>query len=157
VATFVRTTFLTLTLVVAGCGPPDPDRPAAAGCGAVGRPVTIATLVRIFRANGITLDVNRRRCERPDSTSPHATNAGPSGLERVEEIDRSEGSVLCHVGRTVITRTVKVVKYRTDEETHLTVLNVQCAAYPYDAASEREQVARVESAMRALLGSRGAR
>ena len=46
---------------------------------------------------------------------------------------------------------MSVVKYPTDEETKLDVLNVSCSVYPYDDASEAAQVARAKRALEALV------
>jgi hypothetical protein len=45
---------------------------------------------------------------------------------------------------------LEIVKYPTDTETHLRVLNVQCTIYPSDAAGERRQVSQVAAALRAV-------
>ena len=144
---------LAASVAASGCGGDEESEADAApqGCGSAGAPVTVSELVTVFRENGISLEVNQRKCRTPASTRPDATNAGPSGLARRQEVDRKEGAVLCHVGPKLTTESVEVVKYPTDEETHLTALNIQCSVYPYDAAREREQVARVETALRAMV------
>lgn len=48
-------------------------------------------------------------------------------------------------------REVEVVKYPTDVETHVGVLNVGCAVYPYDAPSEAALIERVKKALEALV------
>ena len=125
-----------------------------ARCGSRGAPVTLAKLIRVFRANGITLDIHRRGCRRPESDPHHpdATNAGSSGLEPRAGVFRTEGHVICDVARAprARNREVEVVKYPTDTETHVGFLNVGCAVYPSDAASERKQVNRLENALEAL-------
>lgn len=147
----------TVVAATAGCGGgqssgqgettnPSPE------CGTFGTPVSLNELVRIMRANGITLDVNQRRCDGREPTDPDATNAGPSALEVDETVDRREGSVLCDVGSKGADRTtVTVTKYPTDVESHLRALNVLCTIYPYDAASEAAQIARLKSALEALV------
>jgi len=65
---------------------------------------------------------------------------------------REEGFVTCHVAhlKNTASRKVEVVKYPTDEETQVGVLNVGCAVYPFDERSERKQVARVKKALEQL-------
>ncbi len=125
-----------------------------AQCGSRGAPVTLAKLVKVLRANGITLDIHRRGCQRPESdpNHPDATNAGPSGLDPQPGVFRREGHVLCDVARVphASNRDVKVVKYANDVETQVGVLNVGCALYPSDAASEARQVNRLKKALKAL-------
>ncbi len=113
--------------------------------------MTLDRLVEVFRANGITLDIDEPKCASRDSPDPDATNGGPSGVEQHQEVEREEGSVLCRIGFDTIDREVEVVKYPTDEETYLDVLNVGCAVYPYDAASEAAQVDRVKEALEARV------
>jgi hypothetical protein len=112
--------------------------------------VTLAQLVTVFRANGVTLDVDVRKCERPDSTRPDASNSGPSGLESSEEVDRREGYVLCDVGSRATTRQIEIERQPSGEVTELRYLNVACEVYPSSAAREREQILRVAEALRAL-------
>jgi hypothetical protein len=146
---------LGLSAFATGCG--DGNQPlsseALARCGSRGNPVTLAKTVEVFRANGITLYADERKCEAPDlySTNPDATNFGSSGLKRDQEIARKEGDVLCHVGTKDFGRIVEITKYPTDEETYLDVLNVDCSVYPYNSASEAEQVGRVKRALEALV------
>ena len=125
-----------------------------ARCGTRGAPVTLAKLVRVLRANGITLDIYRPGCERlgSDPHSPGATNAGPSGLKPGPGVHEREGHVICRVARVphARNRDVEVVKYATDTETHVGVLNVGCSIYPSDAASERTQVNRLKKALEAV-------
>jgi hypothetical protein len=47
-------------------------------------------------------------------------------------------------------RVVEIVKYPTDTETQVGVLNVGCAVYPSDAASEQMQVNRLKKALEAV-------
>lgn len=138
-----------------GCGAAEEslDADVLARCGERGAPVTLAKLVEVFRANGITLDINQRRCEHPDATDSDATNFGPSSIERDKQVARTEGDVLCDVGvmSDSVGRKIEVVKYDGDEETNLRVLNVQCSVYPYDAESETAQVGRVRDALEELV------
>jgi hypothetical protein len=125
-----------------------------ARCGSRGAPVTLAKLVKVARANGITLSIDRRGCKELEriQTSADATNAGPSGLERRPSVYLREGHVLCTVVRVphARNREVVVVKYPTDTETQVGVLNVGCAVYPSDAASEQMQVNRLRKALEAV-------
>jgi hypothetical protein len=103
--------------------------------------------------HGISLTVDRYACASPESddTNADATNGGPTGVELPEERNRSQGHVLCTLARVRDgPRVVDVVKYPTDEETHVSVLNVECSVYPYDAVREAKQVERVKRAMQAL-------
>lgn len=141
-------------LGAASCGSGAGYVPTAEGaerCGALGVPVTAAKLVEVFRANGITLDVNQRKCEQSGFVDGLATNAGPMGLQSDDEVKRREGLVLCRLwsegGRGP---RVEMVKYPTDTETHFNVLNVGCSVYPSAAASEQRQVSRVAEALRAV-------
>ncbi len=121
-------------------------------CDRLGGPVTAGKLVEVFRANGITLDVNYRECERSGFAEIGATNAGPTGLQSVEEVERREGFVLCRLAfvRGGSLR-VEAVKFPTDTETHLSVQNVSCSVYPSDAAAEATQVRRVEDALAEVM------
>ena len=123
-------------------------------CGSRGSPVTIAKLVEVFRANGITLDIDEETCrssaqERAAAALPDATNAGPSGLDEAYEV--WEGHVLCDAGSADFGRKIEVIKYKGESETFLRVLNVHCTVYPYDAASEAMQVEQVRRALEALV------
>jgi hypothetical protein len=123
-------------------------------CGSRGAPITLARLVRVARTNGVTLDIDERGCEQPEriQTSADATNLGPSGLKRRPRVYLREGDVFCTVVRVrhVRNRAVEVVKYPTDTETQVRVLNVDCAVYPSDAASEQMQVNRLKKALEAV-------
>lgn len=128
---------------------PSPD--TAERCGRLGGPVTTAKLVQVFRANGVTLEVNQRQCEQSGFTEAAATNAGPTGLESDDDVERREGFVLCDLSFEGDGGSrVEIVKFPTDTETYLSVLNVGCSIYPWDAASERVQVRRVADALRAV-------
>jgi hypothetical protein len=140
--------------LAAGCGGGGAEPPAGlsvpAGCTSAGRPVTLAQLVSVFRANGISLDVNVRKCGRPGSSRPDATNSGPTGLESREDVDRREGYVLCDVGPREATRELEVERDPSGEVIELRFLNVACEVYPSNEARALEQVGRVVDAMRAL-------
>jgi hypothetical protein len=154
-----------LVSVAVGCGDDSASRDSTnttdgsllAKCGDRGAPVTLAKLVSVLRSQGISLDVDREGCNAPESDPhhPHATNAGPSGLSLEPGVARREGHVLCHVVRApnAKNREVEVVKYPTDEETQVGVLNVGCAIYPTNAASEARQVNRLRDALEALSGA----
>ena len=125
-----------------------------ARCGSRGAPVTLAELVRVLRANGVTLDIHERGCERPtsDPHHPDATNAGPSGLKLPPSAYAREGHVLCDVAHVpnADNREVEIVKYPTDSETQVGILNVGCAVYPSGAESEKGQVDRLRKALEAV-------
>ena len=127
----------------------EPASTLLARCGSRGAPVTLARLVRVARANGITLDIDRGGCERHERV---ATNAGPSGLEPRPGVHEREGHVICRVARVprARNREVEVMKYATDTETHVGVLNVGCSIYPSVVASERTQVNRLRKALEAV-------
>jgi hypothetical protein len=141
-------------LGVGGCGSNEQYSPTAEvveRCGRLGGPVTAAKLVEVFRANGITLDVNYWDCERSQFTEIGATNAGLNGLASVEEVERREGSVLCSLSfERAGSPRVEAVKFQTDTETHLGVRNVKCSVYPSDQASEATQVRRLRDALSAV-------
>ncbi len=138
--------------------PPVPPRLSAAQlakCGERGKPVSLTRLVRVFRANGITLDMKESTCRMPlkkraSALEIAATNAGHDGLSSTEEVDRREGHVLCHVLPRSWERSPRVVKYPDEQETNASVLNIACAVYPSDAESETAQVERLRKALVAL-------
>ena len=141
---------------VAGCvgtGAKDVRGDELARCAARGSPVTLGKLVEVFRANGITLDINRPECRKStsDATREDATNFGPSGLDKRADVARREGDVLCTLESKSVGPNVSVVRYPGDQETYLRALNVDCSLYPSDAASEHRQVARVKSALEAVV------
>ena len=59
--------------------------------------------------------------------------------------------MLCDVRSNNVGRSVRVVKYATDNETYVTGLNVNCSVYPYDSAHEKHQVMRVRRALDAVV------
>lgn len=128
----------------------DDEPPSAAPCIDQGKPVSVAELARVFQDNGISLEANARSCSFDGSAE--ATNLGLSGLERNEAVTRREGDVFCSVDGKGGPE-VHVVKYETDQETRIDALNVNCAIYPYDAASEERQVRQLKGAFEALVAS----
>jgi hypothetical protein len=127
-----------------------------ARCGARGDPVTLAELVEVFRASGISLSISERPCRENDfGAGSDATNHGEPGLdgEEARKRDSREGSVLCGVGEQGAGEKVEVVKYDSDYETHLSVLNVDCSVYPHSRPVYDEQVARVKRALEAVVRS----
>ena len=127
---------------------------ALARCGARGETATIGKLVRVFRANGVSLAINQGACRRAwaDRTQSDATNGGPTGLRESDATRRREGSVLCTVkGRSMGGGKIEINKFDGDQETHLAALNVTCAVYPYSAARERSQVLRLKRALQAVV------
>ncbi len=126
-------------------------------CGARGEPVTVARLVRVFHANGVTLDINEDTCgrseaERSAAALQDATNAGRTGLRQTDAVKNAEGHVLCRVDRTSIYGSrVSVTKYDTDVETHLGALNVRCSIYPSSDTAAATQINRVKQALQALV------
>ena len=146
---------LAVCLGVGGCGSSGRYVPTAEvreRCDRLGGPVTAGTLVEVFRANGVTLDVNYRECERSGFAEIGATNAGHTGLQSVEEVELREGSIRCHLSfiRGGSLR-VEAVRFPTDTETYLSVRNVECAVYPSNAAGEATQVRRVKDALSAVM------
>jgi hypothetical protein len=140
--------WLALPLAVAGCNANGSGVTAA--CASFGDPVTVATLVETSKEHGLSLEINERWCEEREPTESQATNAGAKGLTPQPDVSRREGDVLCFVGTSGDSREVDIVKYPTDRETYLDVLNVSCAVYPYDAGSEEQQVSRVAAVLRDL-------
>ena len=131
-----------------------PDQSLLQKCGSRGAPVSLRTLIEVARANGITLDVHRRGCRRPasDPHSPDATNLGPSGVTRDPAGHLLEGAVFCDVAEVpkATNDQVEVIKYPTDQETQVGVLNVGCSVYPFNAESESRQVDRLRRALKAI-------
>jgi hypothetical protein len=116
-----------------------------AHCGARGAPVTVAKLVKVLRSNGITAELNERKCEEPlASAVAQVTNGGFDGLQPRGEIVAVEGMVLCLFDGGNGGRVVEVFKYPDDEETYARALNVTFAVCPSDEASERRQVQRLK-------------
>jgi hypothetical protein len=145
-------------MVTVGCGDKDPLRspltPAEASrCGARGAPISLAVLVRAFRANGIALDLAADSCrstpqERRRAGLADATNSGESGIDQSSDAAAREGGVLCGLQQSV-GRNVRVYKPSGQTETYLGVVNVGCSLYPSDQASEKRQVDRVAQALAA--------
>lgn len=155
----LATLAVALSLVAIGCGGPSSGQgettaapPECASRGMRGTPVSLDELVRIMRANGVTLDINQRKCQGLEPTDPDATNFGPEAIEPDDEVKRREGLVFCDVGsKGGDRREVIVTKYPNDAETRLDALNVGCTIYPSDAASEDEQIDRLKRALEAVI------
>jgi hypothetical protein len=134
------------------------ERPTAAElarCGARGAPVSLQTLVDVFRANDISLHIEEETCSiseqaRVDGARPDATNASPSGLSQTDEVELKEGYILCSVEDESFGKKLAINKYDTDTETSLAVLNISCTIYPHSASTEAAQIARVKKAMKAV-------
>lgn len=157
-------------MLVPGCGGTEPATTTAATttqvpsrltaaqrakCGALGKPVSLTRLVREFRANGITLDMDESTCRMPlkkraSGLEIAATNLGPNGRTLNAKVKAREGTVFCRVTPKRFEATPSVIKYSTDQETHARVLNITCAVYPSDAGSEAGQVERLRKALAAL-------
>jgi hypothetical protein len=112
-------------------------------------PITLASLVRTFQDNGVSLEVNERSCRL--EMKAEATNLGPTGLARDDEVAETEGDIFCGVGYKNVGMKIRVVKYSGDEETYIDALNVNCSVYPFDVASEDRQVRRLKRAFEALI------
>ncbi len=125
-------------------------------CARRGKPLTLARLVRVFRANGISLTITESTCfasekERRAGALVDATNGGPAGVDISTSVMREQGHVLCRVFlNAAATNRVYVSKYSTDVETHVETLNVDCVVYPFEA-SEKRQVMRLRRATVALV------
>jgi hypothetical protein len=147
-------TFFVICLGVVACGESGkytPTSEVVERCDALGGPVTAAKLVDVFRANGVTLDVNYWGCERSDFTEVAATNAGITGLESKDEVESGEGFVLCGLTFEEHARSrVEITKFPTDTETYVSALNATCSVYPSDSTREDAQVRRVANALRAV-------
>lgn len=150
-----------LAAMATACGDTNSPKPvlsaaALAKCASRGSPITVRRLVRVLRANGVTLSIKEKTClatakQRADAGLSDATNGGPSGLQISKELERKEGFVLCDIHPAGASRKVVVTKYATDTETYLEVLNVHCSVYPSDGASETAQVVRLRQALAALV------
>ncbi|MGH3126620.1 MAG: hypothetical protein ACRDPX_01745 [Gaiellaceae bacterium] len=114
-------------------------------------PISLASLVRVFREAGVSLEANERSCRL--EMRAEATNLGRTGLTRDDKVAQIEGDVFCSVGFMNAGPKISVVKYRGDEETYIDALNVNCSIYPYDMATERAQVRRLRRAFEALIAS----
>lgn len=129
-----------------------PTMAELARCGARGAPVSLKTLVDIFRANDISLEIQERTCAssekaRIEGARADATNAGRFGLSQTDEVELKEGHILCSVEDESFGKKLVVKKWDTETETTLTVLNVRCTIYPHSASTEAAQIARVKDAM----------
>ena len=148
-----------VVVVVVGCEESDPAASPltpveATRCGARGAPVSLAALVRAFRANGIALDLAADSCRstpeaRRRAGLADATNFGQSGIDQTGEAADREGGVICHLSRTGVGPTVRMEKLPGDTETAVAVLNVYCSLYPSSPSAEKEQVDRVARALTA--------
>jgi hypothetical protein len=155
-------TAVTVSFIAAGCGTTNDVQDQRlspqqlARCGSLGTPVTLTRLTRVFQAKGISLVIDESACRKPlkERTSGRliaATNLGPSGLTQNDDVERREGTVFCNIWPKVAERTVYVVKFSSDQETHVRALNVTCAVYPSAAKREASQVARVRKALAATI------
>lgn len=118
--------------------------------------MTVYDLVDAFLPYGVSLEVNVRKCEDPDSSNPDATNLGPTGLRRDIDTAREEGDVFCDLRPSGEWTEVRTVRHPTDYETYVDALNIVCAIYPWNEESRASQVARVERALEQLVrGKRG--
>lgn len=127
------------------------ERPQFRYCAAPAHPVTAAELVDAFRANHITLEPNQRACT--SRTRPGFTNLGSDGISEDSAVTDREGTVLCDLAPSG-QLPLETVRFPSEVETLVEALNVSCVVYPSDSAHEREQVDRLERAVRALVTSR---
>jgi hypothetical protein len=99
------------------CGKPAPEKGLSSAelsrCGSRGAPVTVQKLVEVFRANGISLEIEEETCGKPEGKQvagfdSDATNSDDRELE--------EGYILCDVEDAGFAEGVAVTKYDTDTE-----------------------------------------
>ncbi len=114
-----------LLFLVAGCGtagaPEARDQPQCR----VGQasPVTPDALIRALRRHGFTARDDPSMCMTEDDVA---------GVSNNYPEHEDEGSVLCSLGTATkpTEATVYVVRYVTDDETHVSALNAACSLYP---------------------------
>lgn len=152
---------LALMALLTGCGErerqadPAPTEPPPCSPGR-SQPISEATLKSVLAKHGIHL-YRDDRCEEfkdPDGNplpdAPRATFGNSRSSLDYDRVASTEGFILCelHRGGPVgikqrrATR-VQRIKYEGDEETHLSVLNVDCAIYP----DSPEQIERLEAGL----------
>jgi hypothetical protein len=161
-------------LLVAGCGGGESEpEPGAAGTttnagetgklpppgqrcrGAPTRPIELETVIAAGRRHGVTL-YSDPACQPDPTVVSQAANVliyGPdANADREREITEAEGAVTCMLredaGPTA-PKTVERVRYRGDEETHFTLLNVDCVIYPEPDKAD-EQLTRLQAVMEDL-------
>jgi hypothetical protein len=153
---------LPLTAVIwAGCGSVGGTEPVAgtgsvtepipAACLERGSPVSLDLLIRTFRENGVSLWAAPFKCANPRSTYADASSFGPTGLERDRTVSERQGDVLCRVAAYGSDASVGQVHHPEDKETYVSVLNVSCSVYPSEPSKADEQIARVRTAIEALV------
>jgi len=166
-------------LLVAGCGDGEPEpEPGATGTttnaresdelpppgqrcrGGPTRPLELETVIAAGRRHGITL-YSDPACQPDPTVVSQAANVllyGPNAnADREREITEAEGDVTCMLredaGPTA-PKTVERVRYPGDEETHFTLLNVDCVIYPEPDKAD-EQLARLQAVMDDLRAQAG--
>jgi hypothetical protein len=163
-------------LLAAGCGGGESE-PDAAGTttnagesdevppgqrcrGGPTRPLELETVIAAGRRHGITL-YSDPACQPDPTVVSQAANVllyGPNAnADREREITEAEGDVTCMLredaGPTA-PKTVERVRYPGDEETHFTLLNVDCVIYPEPDKAD-EQLARLQAVMDDLRAQAG--
>jgi hypothetical protein len=145
--------------LLAACGEPDAagDAPSPKDrCrGGPTRPLDVQAVIDVGRRHGITL-YRDPACIPDPTVVDQASNLllyGPhTNVDDHDDIERREGAVTCLLrAEPSSPRAEKVerVRYPGDEETHFTLLNVDCIIYPEPDAAQ-EQLARLEQVMEEL-------
>ena len=116
------------------------------------RPIELETVIAAGRRHGITL-YSDPECQPDPTVVSQASNVllyGPNtNTDRESEITQAEGAVTCMLredaGPTA-PKAVERVRYPGDEETHFTLLNVDCVIYPEPHKAD-EQLTRLQAVM----------
>jgi hypothetical protein len=116
------------------------------------RPLELETVIETGRRHGITL-YSDPACQPDPTVLSQAANVllyGPdANADRESEITQAEGAVTCILRKDAgptAAKTVERVRYPGDEETHFTLLNVDCVIYP-EPENADEQLRRLQAAM----------
>jgi hypothetical protein len=124
------------------------------------RPIELETVIAAGRRHGITL-YSDPECQPDPTVVSQASNVllyGPdANADRESEITQAEGAVTCMLredaGPTAA-KNVERVRYPGDEETHFTLLNVDCVIYP-EPDNADEQLTRLQAVMDDLRAQAG--
>jgi hypothetical protein len=137
--------------LISGCASTDREQidvvPGQCGTGRM-KPVTIAELISVFRANHISLR-NDHECSSPPMLAEASNGSGVS-VKRGERITAREGDVICTVEPNSTGLVVGRRHYRGDM-TWLNALNVLCAVFPSDDVQAARQIGNAERALRQLV------
>ena len=105
-------------------------------------------LVDVLQAHGFTAQ-RTVECVSPGAVAQVANASEETSTEEFDRVDAEEGHVMCDLFGSGNDVRVDRTHYPEDRETYVDVLNVSCAIFPAPER-EREQVARLERALRAV-------